>query len=74
MDCFQIKYEINGVKFTADSGGIATIEDGVRLAETFDELKNSIDIVSNYKGKFKDVLHSTRNVPAPNDSATVYCA
>lgn len=33
------KYEINGVKFTADSGGIATIEDGVRLAETFDELK-----------------------------------
>lgn len=66
------KYEINGVKFTADSGGIATIEDGVRLAETFDELKNSIDIVSNYKGKFKDVLHSTRNVPAPNDSATVY--
>ena len=66
------KYEINGVKFTADSGGIATIEDGVRLAETFDELKNSIDIVSNYKGKFKDVLHSTRNVPAPDDSATVY--
>ena len=66
------KYEINGVKFTADSGGIATIEDGVRLAETFDELKNSIDIVSNYKGKFKDVFHSTRNVPAPNDSATVY--
>ena len=66
------KYEINGVKFTADSGGIATIEDGVRLAETFDELKNSIDIVSNYKGKFKDVLHSTRNVPAPDDSATVH--
>ena len=66
------KYEINGVKFTADSGGIATIEDGVRLAETFDELKNSIDIVSNYKGKFKDVLHSTRNVPTPNDGATVY--
>lgn len=66
------KYEINGVKFTADSGGIATIEDGVRLAETFDELKNNIDIVSNYKGKFKDILHSTRNVPAPNDSATVY--
>lgn len=66
------KYEINGVKFTADSGGIATIEDGVRLAETFDELKNSIDIVSNYKGKFKDVLHSTRNVPTPNDDATVY--
>lgn len=66
------KYEINGVKFTADSGGIATIEDGVRLAETFDELKNSIDIVFSYKGKFKDVLHSTRNVPAPNDSATVY--
>lgn len=66
------KYEINGVKFTADSGGIATIEDGVRLAETFDELKNSIDIVSNYKGKFKDVLHFTRNVSTPNDSATVY--
>lgn len=66
------KYEINGVKFTADSGGIATIEDGVRLAETFDELKNSIDIVSNYKGKFKDVLHSTRNVPTPNNGATVY--
>lgn len=66
------KYEINGVKFTADSGGIATIEDGVRLAETFDELKNSIDIVSNYKGKFKDALHSTRNVPAPNDGTTVY--
>lgn len=66
------KYEINGVKFTADSGGIATIEDGVRLAETFDELKNSIDIVSNYEGKFKDVLHSTKNVPTPNDSATVY--
>lgn len=66
------KYEINGVKFTADSGGIATIEDGVRLAETFNELKNNIDIVSNYKGKFKDVLHSTRNVPAPDDSATVY--
>lgn len=66
------KYEINGVKFTADSGGIATIEDGVRLAETFDELKNNIDIVSNYKGKFKDVLHSTKNVPAPDDSATVY--
>lgn len=66
------KYEINGVKFTADSDGIATIEDGVRLAETFDELKNSIDIVSSYKDKFKDVLHSTRNVPAPNDSATVY--
>ena len=66
------KYEINGVKFTADSGGIATIEDGVRLAETFDELKNSIDIVSDYKGKFKDALHSTRNVPAPDDSATVY--
>lgn len=66
------KYEINGVKFTADSGGIATIEDGVRLAETFDELKNSIDIVSNYKGKFKDVIHSTRNVPTPNDGATVY--
>lgn len=66
------KYEINGVKFTADSGGIATIEDGVRLAETFDELKNSIDIVSNYKGKFKDVLHSIRNVPTHNDGATVY--
>lgn len=66
------KYEINGVKFTADSGGIATIEDGVRLAETFDELKNNIDIVSSYKGKFKDVLHSTRNVPTPNDGATVY--
>lgn len=66
------KYEINGVKFTADSGGIATIEDGVRLAETFDELKNSIDIVSSYKGKFKDVLHSTRNVPTPDDGATVY--
>ena len=66
------KYEINGVKFTADSGGIATIEDGVRLAETFDELKNSIDIISSYKGKFKDVLHSTRNVPTPNDGATVY--
>lgn len=66
------KYEINGVKFTADSGGIATIEDGVRLAETFDELKNSIDIVSSYKGKFKDVLHSTKNVPTPNDGATVY--
>lgn len=66
------KYEINGVKFTADSDGIATIKDSVRLAETFDELKNSIDIVSSYKGKFKDVLHSTRNVPAPDDSATVY--
>lgn len=66
------KYEINGVKFTADSGGIATIEDGVRLAETFDELKNSIDIVSSYKGKFKDVLNSTRNVPTPDDGATVY--
>lgn len=65
------KYEINGVKFTADSGGIATIEDGVRLAETFDEIKETIDIVSNYKGKFKDVLHSTRNVPAPNDGATI---
>lgn len=66
------KYEINGVKFTADSGGIATIEDGVRLAETFDELKNNIDIISSYKGKFKDVLHSTRNVPTPDDGATVY--
>lgn len=66
------KYEINGVKFTADSDGIATIEDGVRLAETFDELKNSIDIVSNYQGKFKDVLHSIRNVPTPDDSATVH--
>lgn len=66
------KYEINGVKFTADSGGIATIEDGVRLAETFDELKNNIDIISSYKGKFKDALHSTRNVLAPDDSATVY--
>lgn len=66
------KYEINGVKFTADSGGIATIEDGIRLAETFDELKNSIDIISSYKGKFKDVLHSTRNVPTPDDGATVY--
>ena len=60
------KYEINGVKFTADSGGIATIEDGVRLAETFD------DIISSYKGKFKDVFHSTRNVPTPDDGATVY--
>lgn len=66
------KYEINGVKFTADSGGIATIEDGVRLAETFDELKNNIDIISSYKGKFKDVLHSTRNVPTPDDGATVH--
>lgn len=66
------KYEINGVKFTADSGGIATIEDGVRLAETFDELKNSIDIISSYKGKFKDVLHSIKNVPTPDDGATVY--
>ena len=66
------KYEINGVKFTADSGGIATIEDGVRLAETFDELKNNIDIISSYKGKFKDVLHSTKNVPTPDDGATVH--
>ena len=66
------KYEINGVKFTADSGGIATIEDGVRLAETFDELKETIDVVSDYKGKFKDVLHSTRNIPVPNDGSTIY--
>lgn len=65
------KYEINGVKFTADSGGIATIENGVQLAETFDEIKETIDVVSEYKGKFKDVLHSTKNIPVPNDSATV---
>lgn len=66
------KYEINGVKFTADSGGIGTIEDGVRLAETFSEIKETIDIQSSYKGKFKDVIHSVKNVPAPNDGATVY--
>lgn len=66
------KYEINGVKFTADSDGIATIEDGIRLAETFDELKNSIDIISSYKGKFKDILHYTRNVSTPDDGATVH--
>lgn len=66
------KYEINGVKFTADSGGIATIEDGVRLAETFSEIKETIDIQSNYKGKFKDVLHSVKNVPAPNDGETIH--
>ena len=65
------KYEINGVKFTADSGGIATIEDGVRLAETFSEIKETIDIQSNYKGKFKDVLHSVKNVPVPYDSGMV---
>lgn len=65
------KYEINGVKFTADSGGIATIENGVQLAETFDEIKETIDVVSEYKDKFKDVLHSTKNIPVPNDSATV---
>lgn len=65
------KYEINGVKFTVDSGGIATIEDGIRLAETFDEIKETIDIVSNYKGKFKDALHNIKNVPAPNDGATI---
>lgn len=66
------KYEINGVKFTADSGGIGTIEDGVRLAETFSEIKEIIDIQSNYKGKFKDVLHSVKNVPAPNDGETIH--
>lgn len=66
------KYEINSVKFTADSGGIATIEDGVRLAETFDEIKETIDVVSSYKGKFKDVLHSTRNIPVPDDGETIY--
>lgn len=65
------KYEINGVKFTADSGGIATIEDGVRLAETFSELKETIDIKSSYKGKFKDVLHSTKNIPIPYDNGMV---
>lgn len=65
------KYEINGVKFTADSGGIATIENGVQLAETFDEIKDTIDVVSEYKGKFKDVLHSTKTIPVPNDGATV---
>lgn len=65
------KYEINGIKFTADSGGIATIENGVQLAETFDEIKDTIDVVSEYKGKFKDVLHSTKTIPVPNDSATV---
>ena len=65
------KYEINGVKFTADSGGIATIENGVQLAETFDKIKDTIDVVSEYKGKFKDVLHSTKTIPVPNDSATV---
>lgn len=65
------KYEINGVKFTADSGGIATIKNGVQLAETFDEIKDTIDVVSEYKGKFKDVLHSTKTIPVPNDSATV---
>lgn len=65
------KYEINGIKFTADSGGIATIENGVQLAETFDEIKETIDVVSEYKGKFKDVLHFTKNIPVPNDSATV---
>ena len=65
------KYEINGVKFTADSGGIATIEDGVRLAETFSELKETIDIESSYKGKFKDVLHSTKNIPIPYDNGMV---
>jgi hypothetical protein len=66
------KYEINGVKFTADSGGIGTIEDGVRLAETFSEIKETIDIQSNYKGKFKDVLHSVKNVPAPDDGETIH--
>lgn len=65
------KYEINGVKFTADSGGIATIENGVQLAETFDEIKETIDVVSNYKGKFKDVLHTTKNIPVPSDSSTI---
>lgn len=65
------KYEINGVKFTADSGGIATIENGVQLAETFDEIKDTIDVVSEYKGKFKDVLNSTKTIPVPNDGATV---
>lgn len=66
------KYEINGVKFTADSGGIGTIEDGVRLAETFDKIKETIDIVSNYKGKFKNALHSTKNIPVPDDGETIY--
>lgn len=66
------KYEINGVKFTADSGGIGTIEDGVRLAETFSEIKETIDIQSEYKGKFKDVLHNIKNIQAPDDSATIH--
>ena len=58
-------YSINGTQFTTNNEGRAVIEDGVKFAETFDTLKESLTVESSYEGKFKDYLTLTKEATLP---------
>ena len=59
------KYKINGTEFTTNVTGQHVIEDGVKFAETFSELKKSLTVEAEYEGKFKDYLSLTTEAPLP---------
>ena len=64
------KYKVNGTKFTTSVTGEYVIEDGVKFAETFSELKKSLTVEAEYEGKFKD--HLTLSIEAPLPQITLY--
>lgn len=64
------KYKVNGTKFTTSVTGEYVIEDGVKFAETFSELKKSLTVEAEYEGKFKD--HLTLSTEAPLPQITLY--
>lgn len=59
------KYKINGTKFTTSVTGQFIIEDGVKFAETFSELKTSLTVETEYEGKFKNYLNLTAEAILP---------
>lgn len=58
-------YSINNTQFTTNNEGRAIIEDGVKFAETFNTLKESLTIQFIYEGKFKDYLTLTKEAQLP---------
>lgn len=58
-------YSINNTQFTTNNEGRAIIKDGVKFAETFNTLKESLIIQSTYEGKFKDYLTLTKEAQLP---------